>query len=234
MEIRADTPPSESSAVRKPPLTARILLILLRTAYHLLYNELAFTYDSVAWIVSFGEWAAWRRCAIPSLRPGSVLEIGHGTATLSLEMSAAGFPVTAIDRSPAMGRIALSRRRKEQKRKGKNNLPAFVRADAQRLPFRSGSFVNAVSTFPAEFILKSTAIREIARCLSPGGRLVIIPTALPEFLAGRYLGDAETGIAQFLGSLLQREGFQTRTEILRRARSRVLMIVADKSAGFRP
>jgi ubiquinone/menaquinone biosynthesis C-methylase UbiE len=222
------------SSPRKQSLPSRVFLALLKIAYHLLYNQLAFAYDAVAWIVSAGEWAAWRRCAIPFLRRGSVLEIAHGTGALSLEMAAAGISVTAIDRSPAMIRIAAARIRNRKIRREMHGNPVLVRADVMHLPFRSSSFPNAVSTFPAEFILEPQAIREIVRCLESGGRLVIIPSALPEFLAAKYFdfrsGDAAAGIRKSLGLRLQPEGLRSRIEVIRRARSRVLVVVADKPA----
>jgi ubiquinone/menaquinone biosynthesis C-methylase UbiE len=49
-----------------------------------------------------------------------------------------------------------------------------VRARAQRLPFRDGSFANVVMTFPAEFALEKETLTETARVLQPHGRLVIV------------------------------------------------------------
>jgi ubiquinone/menaquinone biosynthesis C-methylase UbiE len=227
--------PPEVPGSKKPSLPVGIFFTLLKTAYHLLYHQLAFAYDAVAWIVSLGEWPAWRRCAIPFLKPGPVLEIAHGTGWLSMEMVAAGWTVTAIDRSPAMTGIASARIRSRRPPRGNRAGPALVRADAMQLPFRASCFPNAVCTFPSEFILDPQAIREIGRCLEDGGRLVIVPSALPEFLAARYFdvrrGDSANWIRQFLELHMQPAGFQTHVDIIRRPRSRVLVVVAEKTAS---
>src|SRR5512137_2598588 len=68
-----------------------LLTAFFRFAFYLLYHPLAFTYDAVAWIVSAGEWADWRRCVIPHLPPGPLLEIAHGTGTLSLDLTDRGY-----------------------------------------------------------------------------------------------------------------------------------------------
>src|SRR5690606_30869240 len=40
---------------------------LVRFGFHLLYNQFAWTYDAVAFLVSAGEWHAWQRAAISAL-----------------------------------------------------------------------------------------------------------------------------------------------------------------------
>ncbi|NIV35557.1 MAG: class I SAM-dependent methyltransferase, partial [Anaerolineae bacterium] len=37
----------------------------LRLFFRLLYNQCAWVYDLVAWVVSLGQWNAWGRTAIP-------------------------------------------------------------------------------------------------------------------------------------------------------------------------
>ena len=230
-------------------LATSVLSGLLRFAFHLLYHQLAFTYDMVAWIVSGGEWADWRRCVLPYLPPGRVLEIAHGTGTLSLEMAGRGYPVTAVDLSPAMGKIAAGKKRKWmiQARNGVFGVsnpqpdaagktaagPALVRADVRRLPFPGGIFSSAVATFPADFLFHPLTYREVHRALRPGGRWIIVPTAYPEWLAKRWLPDEKSnpsdGVWGIIIQRLQECGFTVRMEIVRRLRSRVLLILVEKS-----
>jgi SAM-dependent methyltransferase len=42
------------------------------------------------------------------------------------------------------------------------------------LPFCAASFDTVVSTFPTPYIAQSAALRETARVLRPGGRLVVV------------------------------------------------------------
>jgi SAM-dependent methyltransferase len=228
-------------------ITALGISFLLRIAYHLLYHQLAFAYDPVAWIVSAGEWADWRRCVLPYLRSGPVLEIAHGTGTLSLDMADHGYAVTAIDLSPEMGRIASGKKRKwlAQKRPGSHLPvearlvraavgPALIRADVRRLPFRADHFSSAVATFPADFLFQPEAAREVHRALAPGGRWIIVPAAYPEWIAKRLLRDDRSAFSKPVWHAildpLKASGFTVRMEIVRRPRSRVLLILAEKEA----
>lgn len=145
---------------------------LVKFGFRLLYNEMAFTYDAVSWIVSLGEWRSWQRAALKHLKvePGQqVLELAHGTANLQIDLHAAGIPSIGLDFSPYMGAIA----RRKLSRRG---IPfRLVRARAQALPFPDGTFAAVVSTFPTEFIVDPATIAEVYRVLKPGGRLVFVP-----------------------------------------------------------
>ncbi len=86
------TPPRRGLRARLLWAGATAFSGLMRFAFQLLYYPFSFTYDAVAWIVSAGEWADWRRCVLPYLRPGRVLDLAHGTGTLALDMAERGFP----------------------------------------------------------------------------------------------------------------------------------------------
>src|SRR5258706_7622764 len=137
--------------------------------FRLLYNEVAFTYDTVSWVVSLGEWRSWQRAALKHLKASPsevVLELAHGTANLQIDLHTAGIKSVALDFSPAMGAIA----RRKLSRQG---LPfRLVRGRAQALPFPNGAFPTVVSTFPTDFIIDPATIAEANRVLRPGVRLV--------------------------------------------------------------
>ncbi|MCC7448337.1 MAG: class I SAM-dependent methyltransferase [Anaerolineae bacterium] len=145
---------------------------LVRFGFRLLYNEMAWTYDAVSWIVSLGEWRSWQRAAIKHLNvlPGvQVLELAHGTANLQIDLRTAGLDSVGVDLSPFMGQIA---RRKLLRQR---IIPKLARCRAQALPFPDNSFPAIVSTFPTDFIVDPKTLAEIYRILKPGGRLVFIP-----------------------------------------------------------
>ena len=161
----------------RPNLVARLYL----WATERLYNELAWAYDLVSWLVSLGHWAEWRRTALEYVTGRRVLEIGFGTGELLIEArrrfgcAPCGLEIYGLERSAAMHRVTASK----LARRG-ITLPR-VRALAQAMPFASGCFDTILSTFPARYILDPATTREVARLLrSPGsaedtgGRFVIV------------------------------------------------------------
>lgn len=145
-----------------------LLARFLRFAFHLLYHQLAWTYDLVAWLVSFGEWAAWRRTVTLFLREGPTLELACGTGGLMADLAARGLAPVGLDLSPTMARLA----RRRLLRQGA--VLRLVRGRAQKLPFPDAAFANVVATFPADFILDPQTLASVVRVLQPGGRLVIV------------------------------------------------------------
>ena len=162
---------------------------LIRTFFRLLYHEMAWTYDLVAWLVSFGQWKAWGRAAIPRLRGQRILELAHGPGHLLVAMRDAGLAPVGLDLSPQMGRLARERlRRMDRKGDTLRAISPLVRARAQAMPFRSGAFDSIVSTFPAEFIVEPATLKEIARVMKQEGRaVVVLGVAFKRSLPARFL-----------------------------------------------
>lgn len=141
---------------------------LIKLGFHLLYYQMAWTYDVVAWSASFGQWAAWRRLALSFLRPGSTLELAFGTGAFFIDLTKAGFHPLGVDLSPYMARLA-------SRRLHRRSLPLLLsRAKAQALPFPSNHFTNVVATFPTDYMLEPATMAEVHRVLKNGGRLVVV------------------------------------------------------------
>ncbi len=155
---------------------------LLALAFHLLYNEFAFSYDSVSRLVSLNQWRRWQRDVLPYLpapTSGVILELAHGTGALQVDLLRRGYATVAYDLSPYMGRIA-------QKRLSRAGLATdFARGDALALPFASGSFTALVATFPTAFILHKDCLREMYRVLAAQGSVIILMSASLEGLGLR-------------------------------------------------
>jgi ubiquinone/menaquinone biosynthesis C-methylase UbiE len=162
---------------------------LLRYFFRLLYHQFAFTYDLVAAAVSFNRWKSWVVSVIPFINGNRILEIGHGPGHLQRALLSRQWNSVGIDESAEMGRLArrnLSRwtlSKPADSPSVKHNAYAqtkLTRGVSQYLPFASDSFDTIVATFPTEYITDPITLAEVNRCLADGGKLVVLPVALPK------------------------------------------------------
>ena len=111
--------------------------------------------------------------------PGRVLEICAGTGYLS-RMVARAHPaaeIYALDVSPEM--LAVGRRRATGAAAGRI---AFVEGDAGELPFADDHFDVVVAAYGLHELptdVRGCAVREAARVLRPGGRLLAVDIDAP-------------------------------------------------------
>ena len=224
------------------PLRGRIVCAL----FALLYRNRAL-YWLASTIPFAGRWRTWQRLVLPRLRGRDVLEVGCGTGTLLADMTAAGYTCTAVDRSPQM--VAATRARLH--RRSPSAAARVLQASVQALPFADASFESVASTFPTDYIFDPAALREIARVLRPGGRLVVVigavllPThllllpfvAIQALVYGRAparrssqeaAGDVQRDDA--LLALLRAAGFDARRETVRTTSWEAFLYVGEKSS----
>jgi ubiquinone/menaquinone biosynthesis C-methylase UbiE len=181
---------------------------LLRFGFHLLYNELAWTYDWVSRAVSLGQWRHWQRAVIPHLDGQRVLEIAFGTGDLLIDMTAVGYRPYGLDLSPYMIRIARTKLTK------KGMATPLCQGGVQALPFANGIFDSIAITFPTDFICQPSALAETSRVLAPSGRLVVIDEGylldcglLGRFINWLYVLTGQREPHPELKALLKRAGF---------------------------
>jgi len=153
------------------PLHQSVLADLWRFFFRLLYFRFAWIYYIYAAGVSLGMWNEWILTTIPYLAGDKILELGHGTGILQVELQSKEKNVIGIDASRQMGQQAFTR----LKRHGYN--PTLITALAQYLPFPDTYFQQVVATFPSEFIIDGRTLIEIHRVLQPRGELIILPYA---------------------------------------------------------
>lgn len=214
----------------------RLIPILLRPIYYLLYHQFAWTYDIVAAFVSLGRWQGWVQAALPYVN-GRVLELGFGPGHLQLSLNEKNLASFGLDESRHMAYQANRRLR---------NFGAIARLSrgyAQSIPFASGVFDSVVATFPAEYIYAPQTLVEIKRVLVPAGKLIILPMAWItgtrplERLAAwlfRISGNApgKPGpVTAALRDRFVRAGYEVRSEIVEKKGSLVLVSVAEKRPG---
>jgi len=199
---------------------------LSRWLFRLLYNQLAWTYDWVSWVVSLGKWRHWQRAAMPRLTGRRVLEVAFGTGNLLIDLAQAGYRPYGLELSPSMVRIAS---RKLQRR---GLAVPLCRGRAQMLPFAHQTFDSIVATFPTEFIYDPASLDEMNRVLRPSGTLVIIPGAYFHnplarfFIEWLYLITGQCGSAR----LFDRTGMSVKYEEDRDRISAVQVIVVTKKS----
>jgi ubiquinone/menaquinone biosynthesis C-methylase UbiE len=149
----------------------RVLAAALKIFFNLLYHQLAWAYDSVAWVVSLGAWQQWTRSVIPYVKGSMVLEIGFGPGHLLAELAHEGSIVIGLDESLQMTRLA-------QRNLSSKTISAYLlRGKAETMPLADESIQQVVLTFPAEYILNPLTLQEIHRVLIDGGSAHIVPFA---------------------------------------------------------
>ena len=203
---------------------------LIRFGFHLLYNQLAFTYDTVAWLVSFGQWQAWAATSLDWLRGPRVLELGHGPGHLLVRLARLGARPIGIDLSPNMLRMAQRRLR----RAGLSVPQARVRAPA--LPFRSSEFDTVVATFPTDYITQVETLREVRRVLKADGQLIIVMGASlghsglsARFIDWLYTITGQREAAAEEASVFEQAGLTVQVETQMVGRSQVALLIARQA-----
>jgi ubiquinone/menaquinone biosynthesis C-methylase UbiE len=203
----------------------------IKFGFRLLYHELAFTYDAVAWLVSLGQWQAWGCTALDRVRGPRVLEIGHGPGHLLIALARSSRQPIGIDLSPQMGRLAQQNLRRAGVR-----VPQ-VQCRVQALPFRSGEFDSVVSTFPSEYIGDAATLREVQRVTNERGRLIVVfgaqligrePSKLLIEWLYRLTGQRAANFDDE-ESIFDRAGLPARIETETIGASTVTLIVAEKN-----
>lgn len=138
-----------------------------------MFTSIAARYDRANTILSAGVHHRWRRRAVKrsGVRSGDkVLDCATGTGDLAIAFKQAGAVVTGTDFVDAMLEIA---RRKAPDIE-------FRTADAMALPFDDAAFdISSVAFGIRNVADPAKALREMARVVKPGGRVVVLEFGQP-------------------------------------------------------
>jgi demethylmenaquinone methyltransferase/2-methoxy-6-polyprenyl-1,4-benzoquinol methylase len=148
-----------------------------------MFDRIAGIYDRLNSVMTAGLHHQWRRRAadLAQVGPGSrVLDVATGTGDLALELAGRVGPsgqVVAIDFSERMLELA------REKAAGQPRAESieFRAANALELPFEDHRFDAATVGFGVRnFSDLDRGLRELARVVAPGGRVVILEMTTPQ------------------------------------------------------
>ncbi|MDP9642748.1 demethylmenaquinone methyltransferase/2-methoxy-6-polyprenyl-1,4-benzoquinol methylase [Actinopolyspora lacussalsi] len=136
-----------------------------------MFDDVARGYDRTNTVLSFGLDRHWRDATRRALAPAPeerILDLAAGTGVSTAEFSRRGAYCVAADFS--LGMLAA----------GEHRELSMVAADALRLPFADGAFDGVAMLFGLRNLADTEAgLREMARVVRPGGRLVICEFSTP-------------------------------------------------------
>lgn len=146
------------------------------------FDSVASRYDVMNDAMSFGIHRLWKRIALEhtGLRPGMrALDLASGTGDLAMKMAGmvgARGQVILSDINPNM----LAEGRAKLDNAGILGNVDYVLANAQYLPFPNNHFDCVTIGFGLRNVTdKAMALREMARVIKPGGRVVVLEFSKP-------------------------------------------------------
>ena len=139
-----------------------------------IFSGIGATYEKAGALLSFGQDARWRARLVESVQAAAddvVLDVATGTGLVARALSVRyRCDVVGLDRSADMLGAASAR---------DGHIP-LVRARAESLPFPDESFDHVTFTYLLRYVDDPAAVmRELARVVRPGGRIVALDFGVP-------------------------------------------------------
>jgi demethylmenaquinone methyltransferase/2-methoxy-6-polyprenyl-1,4-benzoquinol methylase len=148
-----------------------------------LFDAMTWRYVLVNRHISLGVDRGWRRRAVRATGlgdgPARVLDLATGTGDLAIEIARTfgGAKVVGVDPSARMLEVA----KQKIERAGLDDRIELAEGEAEHVPFEDGSFDAITMAFGIRNVAdRPRALREMARVLAPGGKVVILELTEPE------------------------------------------------------
>lgn len=192
-----------------------------------IFTGIGATYEKAGALLSFGQDARWRAKLISLVAADPqdvVLDVASGTGLVARALQERyGCDVVGLDRSADMLAAAAAR----------NGHIQLVRARAESLPFPNESFDHLTFTYLMRYVDDPAAtMRELARVVRPGGRIVALDFGVPTNpilrimwrayataglpVIGRAISRQWAGVAAFLrGSIERFEAAHSQPSVVR-------------------
>jgi demethylmenaquinone methyltransferase/2-methoxy-6-polyprenyl-1,4-benzoquinol methylase len=145
-----------------------------------LFRPLPKHYDLFAELLSFGQNRRWRRRMVDEVAVGApmtILDVATGTAGVARQMAArTDAYVIGVDITEEMVRLAS----RKVARTGLEGRIQLLLSAGERLPFRDSSFDALAFTYLLRYVPgPGQMLRELARVIRPGGRMVSLEFLVP-------------------------------------------------------
>jgi demethylmenaquinone methyltransferase / 2-methoxy-6-polyprenyl-1,4-benzoquinol methylase len=175
-----------------------------------LFRGLSDHYDRVGAVMSFGQDPRWRRALVEAVAPEPgmrILDVATGTGMVAFALAARGAEVIGLDQSEAMLGGARARLQRTPELAGRLS---FVLGEAEALPFGDGQFDALSFTYLLRYVDDPAAtMRELARVVKPGGRIVMVEFGVPRDPVLRGLWRIHTRVGlPLLGRAVSRDWYE--------------------------
>src|ERR671921_630057 len=152
-----------------------------------MFDRIARVYDLMNSVMTAGLHHQWRRRAadLAQVGPGDrVLDVATGTGDLALELASRVGPAGEVIGSDFSEEMLVHARKKlgtAGAPAGRAGSVSFEWANALELPYADGEFAAATVGFGARnFSDLGRGLREMARVVRPGGRVVVLEITTPQ------------------------------------------------------
>lgn len=146
-----------------------------------MFNEIAFRYDLLNQLLSFGIHNLWRKKAISLIAkndPKIILDVATGTADFAIDAVLLN-PTKVIGIDIANDMLSIGRKKVEQK--GLSRIIELSQANSEELPFPDNHFDAATVGFGVRnFENLEKGLSEICRTLKKGGTFAVLEFSIPE------------------------------------------------------
>jgi len=151
-----------------------------------MFDEIVPQYDLLNHVMSAWQDVLWRKRTVSRLpkNPAKVLDVATGTGDLAFE-TVKKYPacqVVGVDFSEGMLEVAKVKTRK----RNLMDSISYQWADAMDLPFEDNEFDGAMIAFGLRNVTdRLLALKEMARVVRPGGRVLVLEMTFPENIGMR-------------------------------------------------